>query len=346
MERFTIALVAVAAFAWGAPGALAQCNNATLNVPRHSMAVCQSTDDVFAIGGTGAVGVSATVEWLSAVSGIWRQVDDFVEPRTSAAATYVNGVIYVLGGRDSLGVLKSDVQWSHAGPRGKYICNLSSRPEPANLHWNPYVCSLPSPREEHTTVAVGGKIYVMGGVVDEGGGHRILSENFVIDTCTGRCWFASPMPIAVYGHAAAELCGRIYVFGGAPDFSSTTDKIQCYDPAHDAWCVLTVTLPAPYDHGVQRLEALSTGCSIVLSGGLLGHSNACQSPSDAIFQFSPYSDPCSTGGKFISLGSLCIARDNHGSAILPPGSVGCAAGLIAFGGCNGNVVDASTECLP
>ena len=310
----------------------AQCNLSSLNVPRYGMAVTRSCGgDIFAIGGIDASGnISATVERLSAFSGSWQQVNDFIEPRSNAAAASAGNFIYLFGG---------EIQGSGvSGSIHRAWVSLGS------LNWQPFPCGLPSPRWGHTAVSYADKIYVMGGTTN---GSNLFPDCIVIDPSTGLCTQTNPMPIPVFGHAAAELGGFIYVFAGAPSSSAFYNYVHRFDSSTNTWSILpTALLNPPYNVGVGRLKAVSTSSSIILSGGGSLLANNCNASIDLIAEFIPAAIPCVNGGIFRVVRSTCVARDNHGSAYLVAGAFGCASGIVSFGGCSGTNVLGSTECLP
>jgi N-acetylneuraminic acid mutarotase len=108
---------------------------------------------------------------------------------------------------------------------------------------------------------VAGKIYAIGGRVD-GDYHRNLSVTEVYDPATDSWARVADLPTARSGIAAAEVDGRIYVFGGEGG-DGTFHENEAYDPAHDTWKAMA---PMPTArHGLG--SAVVDGRIYVLSGG-------------------------------------------------------------------------------
>ena len=91
---------------------------------------------------------------------------------------------------------------------------------------------MPTPRRGHTSAVVNGKIYVIGGVPDEGTGSRFSTvEEFdpVINAWTKK----SDMPITRAALSSSVVNGRIYAIGGGSDDGQSI--VEEYDPATDTW---------------------------------------------------------------------------------------------------------------
>lgn len=91
--------------------------------------------------------------------------------------------------------------------------------------------ALPIPRGAHASAVVGGKIYVLGGGIDWGGGNT--TQVNVYDP-TPETWTpGTPVPDAnTWGAVAEVVAGRIYLIGGWP---SGGNSIRRYDPVADSW---------------------------------------------------------------------------------------------------------------
>jgi kelch-like protein 17 (actinfilin)/kelch-like protein 20 len=100
---------------------------------------------------------------------------------------------------------------------------------------------LPTARSYPTAVAIGTRIYVMGGTTDSEptreNVYRLTADVDVLDTATGTWSAAAPSPTRRFSAAAALLDGKIYHLGGhsqgyEPGRLSTVER---YDPATDRW---------------------------------------------------------------------------------------------------------------
>jgi len=98
--------------------------------------------------------------------------------------------------------------------------------------------SLPVARSSHTAAVVDGKIYVVGGDIEdddevEEGTDRVD----MYDPAAGSWQPMAAMPTARSSHAAAIVDGKIYVTGGLAGGYSNT--LEAYDPVTDSWATLT-----------------------------------------------------------------------------------------------------------
>ena len=122
-------------------------------------------------------------------------------------------------------------------------------------HWtldldNPVVWEgaalLPNPRNHIAGVALGGKIYAIGGqhLGDEEEGNQKSVDAF--DPATGTWQAVAPLPLPLSHTSASTLAwgGHIIVVGGVTQESEEVEAVVEYDPAADAWRELT-PLPAP-----------------------------------------------------------------------------------------------------
>jgi hypothetical protein len=97
----------------------------------------------------------------------------------------------------------------------------------------PRLPNLPAPRSAHAAVAVGERIYVLGGTSN---GSDVLDTVYTIDVAAGTpTWLAAPpMPRPRRGHRAVVLEGRIYVLGGT-DGLDPIPVVDVFDPATNTW---------------------------------------------------------------------------------------------------------------
>jgi len=92
---------------------------------------------------------------------------------------------------------------------------------------------LPGPRSRHEAVAVGERIFVLGGTSD---GSDILDTVYTIDLAAASpAWQpAAAMPEPRRDHAAVVLGGEVYVLGGTAG-QGPIALVDVYDPATDTW---------------------------------------------------------------------------------------------------------------
>jgi N-acetylneuraminic acid mutarotase len=111
---------------------------------------------------------------------------------------------------------------------------------------------MPTPRGALAAVAVGTKIYVIGGArippgadmpdgLFGGGPTELLGTNEVFDTATNSWTALRPMPTPRNHHALAAIDGKVYAIGGrigscfSAGWSSNVSMNEAYDIAADRW---------------------------------------------------------------------------------------------------------------
>jgi hypothetical protein len=216
----------------------------------------------------------------------WRRVADITTPRSEVAAAVFRGVVYVVGGFGGGNVVETYVadRWSTAprypiavdhamaaavdaaGTPGLYVFggNLNGAPVARSFRffgdqgWRE-IAPMPAPRSQGAAVAIGGRIYIVGGAQ----GDRLVSPTYVYDTAADRWTTAAPLPTPRDHVAAAALDGRVCAVGGRKlSLLQNLAVFECYDPAADAW----KTMPdAPTSRG--GLGAATIGSRMFVAGG-------------------------------------------------------------------------------
>jgi len=127
---------------------------------------------------------------------------------------------------------------------------------------------MPTPRWEHNTSVVDGKIYVIGGA---GPIYEALGTVEVYDPASDTWEAKSPMPTARQGLSTSVVNGKIYAIGGA-EFSSDSftksekfSTVEEYDPATDTW---TTKSPMPTARGWHSANVVDG--KIYIIGGAQG----------------------------------------------------------------------------
>src|SRR5262245_40155516 len=91
---------------------------------------------------------------------------------------------------------------------------------------------LPTPRSEAASAALGGLIYVGGGI---DGTHQ-ASTAFEVYDPAGNAWRkAAPLPAALHQLAMAGAAGHIYVSGGLDGSQAAVNKAWAYDAGANTW---------------------------------------------------------------------------------------------------------------
>lgn len=95
--------------------------------------------------------------------------------------------------------------------------------------------AMPEPRQEHGVVAVGNRIYVIGGYLPGGEASPVVQ----VYNATGKTWSkVVPMPEALHHLGVAEVDGKIYVVAGFTGTFSKRNPVNSvwqYDPATERW---------------------------------------------------------------------------------------------------------------
>jgi N-acetylneuraminic acid mutarotase len=117
---------------------------------------------------------------------------------------------------------------------------------------------MPAPRRAHAAVALDGKLYVVGGVVE---GQTLRAPTWAYDPATGE-WHRDLADIPTYReHLAAVVAdGAILAIGGRG--TQSVDAVERYDPATNTWTGLA---PIPAARG--GLAAAVVGDQVHVFGG-------------------------------------------------------------------------------
>lgn len=156
----------------------------------------------------------------------WKTLASMPTPRNSVAAAVIDGKLHVVGGNVTCGV-----------------CTPLSTHEvydPATDTWLSSdfgdVAPMPVALNSPAAVAIGGKLYVVGGQNNLGNSTGILQ---VYDQATNT-WDTSnaPMPTNRDAPAVGVINGKLYAVGGIsrpPGPDTVVDTLEEYDPATDTW---------------------------------------------------------------------------------------------------------------
>lgn len=123
---------------------------------------------------------------------------------------------------------------------------------------------LPGPRNEAASVAIDGKIYVLGGSAE---GDYQLTKNEVYDPATDRWRSLATLPKGMNHVAATVVGGTIYEFGGftGAQHKGAVEFVFAYDPKSDRWQPLA---PLSSPRGSIAVAALDGKIHIVGGRGL------------------------------------------------------------------------------
>lgn len=165
----------------------------------------------------------------------------------------LNGRLYAIGGRDgaTIGV--------------GAILDSNEAYDPVSDSWT-VLAPLPTAvSDNYATVAINDRIYVFGGSL--GGGLEGPTSDLtqIYDPISNTWSLGAPMPTARKAHMAAEICGRVTVFGGVLEDGNNTAITEIYDPISDSWSV-GPDLPAPASEIAQGVVGNGVEAYLIGSG--------------------------------------------------------------------------------
>ncbi len=184
----------------------------------------------------------------------WTKVDgaDMPQPRLYAVAAVIGNSIYVAGG------LKK------AGDYGSAASSLWMwNPSESGSRWSELAPIPGPPRVSHAVAALGGKLYVFGGVTMDGTVLRNLDDAYVYDTGAAK-WTTLPhLPVARRAWSAVAVGSRILLCGGyTTDFSADVFE---FDPKTNA-----VVKATPLPHPLADAKFFLAGNRLLTAGGESG----------------------------------------------------------------------------
>ena len=98
---------------------------------------------------------------------------------------------------------------------------------------------MPEARSCHTAAVVDGKIYVVGGDLDDADGEEVVTDRVhVYDPVADNWQQLAAMPTASNSHAAAVVDGKIYVSGGYTTSGALSVAFEAYDPVTNTWTTM------------------------------------------------------------------------------------------------------------
>ena len=267
-----------------------------LPAPVSRMVVLPYGQDMMILGGLTATGKSASgVFLLDPASGALNQAGGLPQPTHDGAGSVINGLFTVFGGGSPATV--GTVQAIDANKNAKILG------------------TLPQPRSDLASVAVGTTTYLVGGF----DGATLLPT--VLATTDGVHFQAvAELPEPVRYPAVAALGDKVFVFGGQSG-STPTKAIQEIDTTkHSAKIV--GSLPS----ALSAASAVNLGGAIFVLGG-----QGAASASSQIWRFDPRSNAMKAAGHLPNGVSFAAAAVLSGTAYLIGGeNRGTLASVIAL----------------
>ena len=196
---------------------------ADMPTPRSYLSTSVMDRKIYAIGGmsnSNEHGRLETVEVYDPLTDTWAKARDITQARSCTAISVVNGEMYAIGGRGWSGVQNEP---------DPYLSSVEVF-NPKTNQWQKRT-EMPTPKTSHTANVIDGKIYVIGGYIEEGKKLKNLATIESYDPATD-CWTQEPeMLIGKSGHTTEVIDGKIYIFGGDSDGAEgPLTSVEVYDP--------------------------------------------------------------------------------------------------------------------
>ncbi len=216
-----------------APAAAPQRWQKLANLPtaRSGLAVAVYENQIYAIGGETAQGVTGVMEQYDVATDTWITLTSKPVPVADINAAVIGGKIYIPGGRLASGGV-TDALESYDPRRGQW-----ERRAP-----------LPVALSGYALVTFEGKLYVFGGW----DGQKFLASVYEYDSGQDKWIERMPMPTARGFAGAAIAGGKIYVLGGY-DGKNALAVNEEYIPEHDTWSGHTPLPAGRYALGVASI---------------------------------------------------------------------------------------------
>ncbi len=220
-------------------------NGAPLPSFRYEFASTFVGDDIYVIGGVWLPSVwfpTSLVEVYSSKTNSWKQVTPYPKLVHHTSAVSVNGLLYVVGGNGIRIAPKNDL-YAYDPKKDSWI----------------RMPDMPTARGAHVAVAIGNKIYAIGGGINK----RPVPVVEVFDTKTQKWEAKSSMPTAREHITGAVVDGKIHILGGyaGSRFNNLTTH-EVYDPGTDTW---ETKASLPYE--VSGLSSATIGKRLFIFGG-------------------------------------------------------------------------------
>lgn len=178
--------------------------------------VIYADDKIYAIGGIISQNVySDEIEMFDTISNKWVVLTTMPSgARQGMTAAYVDGTIYIIGGKQGSTNLKT-----------VEVYNTNTN------KWEENKTDMPTARQGAVCAVVDGKIYVIGGYT----GQKYLKTVEVFDPATNTWTTKNSMAVGRDTAGIAVVDNKIYVVGGYKGNSTYLNTVEVYDPAKDIW---------------------------------------------------------------------------------------------------------------
>ena len=183
----------------------------------------------------------------------WASLTPMPTARGAPGFASLNGLLYAIGGRDGTTIGTGNILTSNEAY------------DPVTDTWT-VLAPLPiAVSDNYATVAINNKIYVFGGSTGGGLAGPATNVGQIYDPITDTWRNGAPMPTARKAHMAAEICGKVAVFGGVVAGSVNTDVTEIYDPVTNTWTA-GPALPSPASEIAQGVVGNGKEAYLIGSG--------------------------------------------------------------------------------
>jgi len=190
---------------------------ADLNDDRGTHIMVNANDKIYVVGGNYYVG---SVEEYDPAADSWTRISDMPTSRGWLFGCNLDGIIYTMGGESFVAV------------HGWRVHSTVEAYDPATDTWIEKA-PLMKPRYWGSAVALDGKIYVIGGLLDVA--ITQICKTMEIYNPESDSWTEQAIPIVPRFESSVRVVGgKIYVIGGHT-MASEVSTVDVYDPVLDQW---------------------------------------------------------------------------------------------------------------
>jgi N-acetylneuraminic acid mutarotase len=190
--------------------------------------------------------------------GVWVRGPNLPAPRQDVAAAVLAGRIYLIGGFGAHNEqMSTTLVWEPQVTTGEPHAEIERAGSRLGA-WT-YAAPIPEPVDHAAAVAVGSRIYVAGGRIENLVTNKFWRYDAGLDS-----WTELPsMPIPRYNPTMQAIGQRLYIIGGAVSHGRDAKSIMIYDIPTGQWSVRENAL----EYERIDLESAQLGNVIVVVGG-------------------------------------------------------------------------------